>query len=687
MNKGDVCCKPQEKTNRVLSFDVFDTVLIRVWATPKDVFLDVGRQLKMAKYVVSEPEEWCECRQRAESLLREGGEVDPTIEAIYCQIGELWSLDDVVLRQALRCEIEAELRSVRVNPMMKELIDHEHGLGLRVLYLSDMYLPSTVIERMLRACQVWESGDRLYVSCESGATKFNGTLFSYCLDQEKLRPTQVRHFGDHEYSDVLVPRKLGLEAVPVRDTGLNKNELRILECKTVPKRIASLVAGASRLARLAGKCETREQKIIWDTGASVVGPAFFGFVVSCMTQAVERHLARLYFVSRDGQILLRMAQAINESWSFPVECRYLYGSRQAWFLPAITKLRDDDLEWILENTHFLSVASVCRRVDIAPKEIEKYLSVNGFLEQEWRRDLNAAERSQLCNVFRNNEVKAIIEQKAKQRRQSTLGYLKQEDVSKGAPFGIVDIGWNGRLQRSLGRILHAGGCYPSGGTDGFYFCLSRRTRTFPIDRLDAFFCDGELLSHRKRDKLCPPVLIELFAAADHGGVKGYMHDGSRYVPEFRGLVQEGRNEWPVLIQQGGAVEFVRQLTSVLGQGEYRANECEFVAEAALSSFVECPSLDEAKVYGGQHSEEDQGGGGALELAPPLHLRDALRYLLTGELVHHCVWIEGSRRRGNSLVHVVLSRRILEIRRRIIFLKSQLNWYVNRGLMRLGVSGV
>jgi predicted HAD superfamily hydrolase len=662
-----------------MSFDVFDTVLVRVWATPVDAIMEVARRLKAEGIISSTPKKWCEQRQRAEREMRQGGNYEPTIKEIYARIGQIETVNPLVLDRALNKEIEVEIEGIRANPIIKKIIDQQHTLGRRVLYLSDMYLPSTVIERMLKSAQVWGNGDRLYVSCECGASKFQGTLFKYCLAQEKLHAGDLCHFGDNEYSDVCMPRKLGIEARLASESWLNKNERLILRCSKASGRLTSLVVGASRLARLScNQAASKMEKIIWDTGASVVGPAFFGFAAWCLAQANERRLGKLYFISRDGQIFLRMAEILNKSMRYQVECRYLYGSRQAWFLPSIVKIEEVDWEWILENTHIVTVAGICRRVDISVDQIRGALDLHGLGAVPRNENLGYAERECLRAAMQEDSVKILILEAAKVRREMALRYLQQEGLAEGVLFGVVDIGWNGRLQRSLSRLLLAGEGYPANGIDGYYFCLNRRAPSpSPMDRLHAFFWDGEAEGQETRESVIHSALIERFAAADHGGVTGYTYEGGAYVPQLRSGAWDDTADWPVAAQQGGAVEFTRQISDLVKAGEFTLLEWAQIAEVSLDAFVNQPTNDEASVYGAALCEEDQGGGGRLAISPPYGARDALKYIFTGRNRHHCVWIAGARRRGTPLARVLLSEKCLRVRRKWLRVKAIWNWYQGR----------
>lgn len=55
-------------------------------------------------------------------------------------------------------------------------------------------------------------------------------------------------------------------------------------------------------------------------GASLTGPLFFGYVHKLMGQAVADGVTCLYFLARDGQILLEIAKIIKSHWVLIWSC-------------------------------------------------------------------------------------------------------------------------------------------------------------------------------------------------------------------------------------------------------------------------------------------------------------------------------------------------------------------------------
>jgi hypothetical protein len=238
-------------------------------------------------------------------------------------------------------------------------------------------------------------------------------------------------------------------------------------------------------------------------------------------------------------------------------------------------------------------------------------------------------------------------------------------LADGVPSGIVDIGWNGRLHRSLARLLCNGEIAPPGGLHGFYFglvCASQPTAEHP---LRAYFCAGG--QPLRRERVCSnKALWELFVAADAGGVIGYedKEDG-RVVPV---LSEDGWREavnWGIEYQQSAVVKFTEYLTEALGTPETCSSE-DFaaVSELLLELFTTEPSLQEADAYGSFLFAEDQTHSPLYELAPRLSVQDSLKVLLGHGQKHNHVWLAASARRSGSLIAALLSPRVMQLRNRL-----------------------
>ncbi len=645
---------------KVYSFDIFDTCLVRIWAKPTDLFWELGCQLQANSSIAISPTEWQQLRIDTERAVRETvahGEI--SISDIYQRLATMLGWSAAVAQAALQQEFALECQSLYPVPTIVAKIGQLRAEGHRILYLSDMYLLEEQIRHLLVAKQIWHPEDTLYVSSHWKQNKATGALFKLCLQQESIEPSQLRHMGDNYRSDVLIPEKMGIAAEFVDRAHLNRYERQLVDPVPTTDRFRSLLAGTSRLTRLSAPDLDLDRQVIWDASANVVAPVLFGYVSWCLERARQSQIERLYFVARDGQILHQIARIICKNWGYDIDCRYLYGSRQAWHFPAIVAVGATELEWIFDPTQFLSVRSVCERVNLIPEQIDDSLQQFEFDRSTWDENLSNERRELLQQVFSTPPVMELIVTTAQTYREMALGYFRQEGMGDGKRFAIVDIGWHGRLQRSLSKLLKIGDLYPQAGLVGFYFGLSKRMQDCQTDRLEAYFSDPEQPS--SRDALCQfRALFELFMTADHGGTMKFDLSEGKYIPVLRYEKNHKVIDWGLLIQQQAICEFTHQLSQQIAPPAAIDPDYLAASEILLNEFIHRPSVRESEVYGAFLFAEDQAENVLYELAPVYRLTDCFNLLLHGRQIHHNIWFPATKNRSSTVARILLDRNAIAV---------------------------
>ena len=404
----------------------------------------------------------------------------------------------------------------------------------------------------------------------------------------------------------------------------------------------SVLAGVARSTRLARSLATEHEQVIWNTAANVIGPVLFGYVLWVLREAAATGVKRLYFVSRDGQILWHLATLVEQAFPTGIECRYLYGSRQAWFLPAVQEVDESALAWILQHTLILTVRCVCERVDLTPETIQPVLEAGGFPATTWDQDLDQEARVRLRDCFRQRAAHAAIQARTKENRELVLRYFQQEGLLEGQSFALVDIGWAGRLQRALSRLLTHADARPAGGTKGFYFGLCQELRAEADDVLRSYFIHADRPEPDWYSSRHVGVL-ELFMAADHHGVRGYQPTpAGRLEPQFLAQGAPPLVAWGVRTQQEACLSFVRELLHVLRQEDLESISWRAVSDSLLRQFLTQPTPAEARAYGCCEITEQQTGQFTQRLTPPVGHWGVWRHLLTGKAAAcRGEWTEGA----------------------------------------------
>ncbi|WP_372623900.1 hypothetical protein [Falsiroseomonas sp.] len=582
----------------LFSFDVFDTLITRCWWRPEDLFLRLGERLAKASLLSATPEHFAERRAAVEAGLRaRPGIEEVTLAEIHAALGaELgWSATETGAAIALELETEEEAaRPIASNAARLAQLQRD---GNAILLLSDTYLDRPALLRLLRRAGIEVPPERVLASAEMGATKRTGRLFRLACEQFGAAAAGVQHLGDHPHSDVASARAAGLHA-ELCHAGRPSRFETLLHAATAeyPRALRSALAGGARAARIGSNPATAHAACLWTVGANVAGPLLAGFVLWVLAAARHNGIARLHFVSRDGQILLRIAEVLLARLGWDIECRYLYGSRQAWHLPAMQRLDEAALDWLAKEAPTEPLRSVLARAELSPAALEAALARHGLGAPA---ALDApAPAARLLALLRDPEVEVALLQAAAERRRLALGYLRQEEVLAAQPGAIVDLGWHGRLQRSLCRLLELGGeADGAARLTGFYLALRNRPEGFTPETMRSFVDSPDLLRDMN------PVLFEIFCAADHGTVRRYVArpDGG-FAAELAEPVDLRMLSWGLGHLRGGILAFAAELAEALGRSGGRDVES-WVAllraggVAAYDAFRREPSPAEAEAFG------------------------------------------------------------------------------------------
>ena len=117
--------------------------------------------------------------------------------------------------------------------------------------------------------------------------------------------------------------------------------------------------------------------------AGVAGPLLAGYVLWCLRRAAEAGLPRLYFVARDGEVMLAIARRLVEGLGLDLDLRYLEGSRRAWLLPSMGEVDADRLAAVIGREEKVTVRNCLEWLDVTPEEVSGVLVDAGFPAPSW----------------------------------------------------------------------------------------------------------------------------------------------------------------------------------------------------------------------------------------------------------------------------------------------------------------
>lgn len=294
----------------VVSFDIFDTLLVRPYIKPIDLFIHLERLHGANGFAKHRVQAELNARKRESSL------EDITIEQIYREVNPEF-------KKFQSIEVEFEAQVLRANKGVKAIYDYAIERGKMVIIASDMYLGSEIMTPILAKCD-YCSHNKLYMSCDLNRTKHTGNLYEYIVTDLGVDPSSIIHFGDNQHSDVKMANKLGINGfyIPkVIDTLFENNERARALYHQNPENL-----GVSTLLGLLAQCEIDQRDDYWrNFGFMYGGAVIYSFVRWILQETKKNGVEELLFVARDGYILKRVAElcAPTESEKF----HYVYAPR------------------------------------------------------------------------------------------------------------------------------------------------------------------------------------------------------------------------------------------------------------------------------------------------------------------------------------------------------------------------
>ena len=287
------------ESHDVVSFDIFDTLLMRRVLYPEDVFALLEQ--------TSGIENFSKARQEAERrLYREGGQ--PTLQDIYREVQKALLLDDVKVGELYRQEIETEKKVLIPRKDMVDLMKRAVDEGKTVWLISDMYYSSDVLREFLSNCGI-DGFHKIFVSCDYGIGKTQGL---YRQIQEETGVDSWLHIGDSPEADEVAALTAGLDVFKIKSAlemveistwdYLLRLQLNLVERTVLGGILAEGFNSPFALYQSEGRAEIRKA---FELGRIIFAPVLMGVFFWVMEKCTGENDVILWG-ARDGYLFYRM---------------------------------------------------------------------------------------------------------------------------------------------------------------------------------------------------------------------------------------------------------------------------------------------------------------------------------------------------------------------------------------------
>lgn len=454
-----------------VSFDLFDTLLIRRIHDPDLVKLPVARYIAELAgqhgvacpwYRVQEIRDTVEQQHRYHTGQEHADQeacyprfMGETLEKIFGPDAPLEELLD----QVTSFELEMENRMLVPRQALVRWLEKTQAAGKRIFVISDVYLPADHLEKLIRHAGFLGRVEAVYSSADSYQAKASGLGFDRLAKQYDLDPSRWLHIGDNPFSDGLRPAEKGIRALVLRDS-------REKHRKAIIKRYVNYSAGKpfwrgrtiqQLMLPLEGE-DTGECSSLYVYGYNVLAPLLAAFIHGVAQRCLADSIQRLYFFSREGWMLEQVwnlvAPVLYPLADLP-QASYLYVSRMAL---AGASCAHQGLSRSSADIVFLPQGNrdfrdVCRIFSLDSKPFEPLLARYQLTAQTPLNPLydgfEPINRLQFTGLLDDPEFQQEVRRQCREAGQALELYLEQEDFFTHPDVALVDIGWLGTIQRFL----------------------------------------------------------------------------------------------------------------------------------------------------------------------------------------------------------------------------------------------
>ena len=498
------------RCNRVYSYDIFDTCLIRSCGSQDFLFEIVAKRVFGSDVLKSTIYDFILLRKNAEEKARKDCvKEDVTIYEIYSYL-DVSVLTNKSVTEFLEAEIQTQVDAlVPVFEIQKEIESH-HDNGESVIFVSDMYLSADVILPVLKKYGLFREGDSLFVSCDVGLAKTTGNLFNYIKDKLNIDFSLWYHTGDNSHSDIYVPRGKGIHVRQV-NFRLSCYEKKMATIETSGSDFDVLKSSiCSKSARLSSPSSP-----LFKFASDFVAPIYVPFVYNVLSDAKQRGIKKLFFIARDSFILYKIAQEFIPD--FPeLEVCYMKASRKSLYLPGIDKLTIDNLAKVFPfmSTDINDLLRILHMEDF-PINTSDYVGLDAcaIVKKLWD-----------CPNF----IKSLT---AVYSEQSKLCFQYFQSIGLTASnSAIIDVFGTRRCEMAINNILQRNGC---SCVFGYYYAVLWNRVCDGSKYLAMFY--GDRTRYGVHDTYYPHkqyLLEQYFSITDQNRTIGYCINNTQVEPEY-----------------------------------------------------------------------------------------------------------------------------------------------------------
>lgn len=635
---------------RVLSVDVFDTLLWRRVPEPADLFLVLGHGLAAGGHLApgTSAVAFAELRRAAQRAARDKAEAatgsrEVTLPDIYAQMPASLFAADFGRAAQVEAELACERRLIIVDEAIVGLISTAKAAGVRVILVSDTYFTADQLRDLLKAAGSGDLPiDRLYVSCEAGRPKYRD-LFDAILKDMDVACDEIVHIGDNPEADIAPCHARRMAAAHYDKMTLPARVHALEFPRDTAGRAAAFGAHGdfgltglrSRLKHRLPADTPKNMEPYWQIGASTLAPIFAGFARWIVGHAAATGTKRIFGIMREGRFLGRLVEAAARDLGVTLATEEVWLSRRAVIGAA---LYPDDLSMLADLIVVAAgetVEEVLASIGLAPADVAAVIPA---FNMQRPGALSALAHAITAVPYLKAKVLAGS---ARNRLNLLKGLKKHFDIRADATIVLMDLGYAGTIQTLLARILAREGAKVR--LRGLYFVLNdlALVNRSAGAEMDAFLGDGGFNTRLGRLLTRTPDVLEHACMCPEGSLARYDDTGAPVLlPNQRSDAQLAQME----TLQAGILAGIKAVNRLLGGLDATPHDSSAL-KAQIARMLEClllhPTPEETAAIGNWQHEANLDVTDRRRLVDLAFDPGALEYLGFGALAdvgrQHTYW--------------------------------------------------
>jgi len=530
-----------------VSFDLFDTLFIRRVHDPDMVKPAVARFIVQKAVTFGYHWTWEEVqslRDQYENEQRaETGKKFEDHEAcypnyVYKVLAQIFKekMTNDLLEEVTDYELKIEKAMIVPRADLVAWIKKIHAQGKKVLIVSDIYLPSSHLKRLVDHFGLLSCVSDVVSSADSFLAKASGKAFPMLAEKFSLDVDRWLHIGDNPISDGLRPVENGIRSLVLEDRSEKHR-------KTLAKMYA--VLSNSRLfwkGRLLQQLmlplehENQLRPQLYVDGYNFLAPLIGTFIQGVFEKIRKIGIERIYFFSREGLTFKKFFDSAMP-YIYPKEAipdtRYLYVSRMAlagascayYGLPQ-TKA---DIAFLPPGNR--DMRDFCRVFSLDIRPLLAIMQKYGIRENDPVSPVYSSNADQSGNpknfnyrfrlLIEDSDFQGEVKHQTRSYNDALQRYLEQEHFFDQTDVALVDIGWMGTIQRFLYDAVKHRDDKPR-----FHGYLLAASRGIPYPTLADNNVEGIIYDRKKFDFAASAImynrdLFEEACRAPHPTMAGY----------------------------------------------------------------------------------------------------------------------------------------------------------------------